>query len=183
MTLALEAVTTVVAVGGAGNTIGRFCKARICQRIHWIRNGIAHCGSRRVVLWQRSNETDPFRVNVVLTRAEHRRHTRKYAEGELPPDRCFYFRGADAKLNIRVHNLTMFNQIAEGVDDATWLYHLRQGDYSRWFRTGIHDNELADEAKKIEALQDPSTKDTREKIKQLIERYYTLPEKAPASTS
>ncbi len=32
--------------------------------------------------------------------AEQRRHTRKYAVGQLPPDRSFYFRGPEGKLNL-----------------------------------------------------------------------------------
>ena len=36
--------------------------------------------------------------------------------------------------------------MADGVDDETWLHHLRAGDYSRWFREGIKDDALADEA-------------------------------------
>ena len=51
---------------------------------------------------------------------------RKYAEGELPPDRSFYFRGPDGKLNLRAQNLALFLQIADGVDDETWLHHLGQ---------------------------------------------------------
>src|SRR5262249_43032069 len=33
------------------------------------------------------------RFRVAQRRLAHRRHARKYAEGELPPDRSFYFRG------------------------------------------------------------------------------------------
>ena len=37
-------------------------------------------------------------------------------------------------------------QIADGVDDDTWLYHLRAGDYSLWFHEGIKDDALAEQA-------------------------------------
>ena len=60
-------------------------------------------------------------------RAEHRRHSRKYAEGELPQDRSFYFRGPQGKLNLRAQNLMVFLQMAEGVDDETWLASSAQG--------------------------------------------------------
>ena len=78
-----------------------------------------------------------------------------------------------------MQNLIVFNQIAAGVDDATWLYHLKQGDYSRWFREQIHDETLATEAERIEQLPEPSASETRAQIKALIERYYTLPVSAP----
>jgi hypothetical protein len=37
----------------------------------------------------------------------------------------------------------LFVQIAEGIDDRTWMHHLKQGDYSAWFREIIKDRELA----------------------------------------
>ena len=58
--------------------------------------------------------------------AERERHVRKYAEGELAPDRSFYFRGPDGTLNLRAQNLIVFNQMADGIDDGTWLHHLRR---------------------------------------------------------
>ena len=75
---------------------------------------------------------------------------RKYAEGDLGEDKSFYFRGPEGKLNLRAQNLLLFIQLAEGVDDDTWLHHLRQGDYARWFRDAIKDDALADEAARIE---------------------------------
>ena len=42
-------------------------------------------------------------------------------------------------------NLTLFLQIADGVDDATWLYHLGRGEYSSWVREHIKDAGLAEE--------------------------------------
>ena len=65
------------------------------------------------------------------------------------------FRGPDEKLNLRAHNLELFVQMAEGVDEETWLHHLRQGDYSRWFRDAIKDPELADEAARRRARPRP----------------------------
>src|SRR6266446_10126510 len=55
--------------------------------------------------------------------AQRLRHSRKYAEGELGEDKSFYFRGQEGSLNLRAQNLVLFLQIAEGVDDGTWLYH------------------------------------------------------------
>ena len=49
------------------------------------------------------------------------RHHRKYGFGELGY-RNFYFRGPDKRLNLKAQNLAMFCQIAEGVDDAIWLF-------------------------------------------------------------
>jgi hypothetical protein len=182
---ALDSVNTLIAVGNEpDDTIARFCRAvgdsSPAKLPPSSKNATPEAGA--VVVWQRRQKTAPFRVHVRPTRAEHRRHTRKYAEGELPPERCFYFRGAQGKLKLRVQNLILFNQIAEGIDDATWLHHLKNCDYSKWFRAGIKDDELADETAKIEKAANASAKTTRRQIKELIERYYTLPASSSKSS-
>jgi hypothetical protein len=73
------------------------------------------------LLWPGGQDA-PLWFRLPRTRAAHQRHDRKYAEGELPPDRSFYFRGAGQKLNLRAYNLKAFEQLADGVDDDTWLY-------------------------------------------------------------
>jgi HAD superfamily hydrolase (TIGR01484 family) len=108
-------------------------------------------------------------------RQERRRHRRKYAEGELGADKSFYFRGADGRLNLRTHNLAMFSQIAEGIDDATWVYHLRQRDYSRWFREAIKDEALAAAASEVEEDERLPPAESRARIRQAIEERYTSP--------
>lgn len=117
-------------------------------------------------------------VRVKPTSAELRRHKRKYAEGRLGPDRSFFFKGADGKMNIRAHNLMMFSQIAEGIDEETWLFHLRQGDYSKWIREMIKDNDLAAEIMRIEKDASANGKESRSKIIEAISRRYTNPETA-----
>jgi hypothetical protein len=71
--------------------------------------------------------------------------------------------------------------LADGVDDATWLYHLRRGDYSQWFREAIKDEALAMEAEAIEAATDLSACESRARIKAAIEHRYTLPSTSSAS--
>ncbi len=106
---------------------------------------------------------------------EKQRHILKYAKGDLPSQSSFYFKGPENKLNIRVQNLMLFLQIAEGIDEETWLYHLRSGDYSRWFREGIKDNELAEKTQQIEMLRGISPSESFRLIKGIIEERYTLP--------
>ena len=92
----------------------------------------------------------PFVFRADPPKSERKRHVRKYAAGELRPDKSFYFRGAAGKLNLRAQNLQVFLQLAEGVDDETWLHHLARGDYSRWLRDAIRDEALADEVAEVE---------------------------------
>ena len=108
-------------------------------------------------MWDRLSAT-VRRVRTIRPHAQRLRHSRKYAEGELGEDKSFYFRGPEGSLNLRARNLVLFLQLAEGVDDGTWLYHLHAGDYSRWVRDAINDDELAGEIANIEAdeLLNPS---------------------------
>jgi hypothetical protein len=94
------------------------------------------------------------------SRTQRRRHRRKYAEGEIEPERSFYFRGPEGTLNLRAQNLLLFQQLAEGVDDATWLHHLRRGDYSRWFRDAIKDEALAQARRRSETATTTGGKTT-----------------------
>jgi hypothetical protein len=119
-------------------------------------------------------------VTIARPKGERRRHLRKYAEGELGEDKSFYFRGAGNKLNLRAHNLMMFLQIAEGVDDGTWMHHLHQGDYGRWFEQAIKDPELAEEARQVEANKRIDAATSRQQIAEMVTRRYTAPAKAGA---
>lgn len=127
------------------------------------------------LVWLRQAGAEPIRIKVEPPQAEGRRHRRKYAEGELGPDKSFYFRGPEGKLKLRAQNLVLFLQMAEGVDDQTWMHHLRRGDYSSWFREAIKDPDLADEATRIERLPDISAVESRTRIRAAIEERYTLP--------
>jgi hydroxymethylpyrimidine pyrophosphatase-like HAD family hydrolase len=91
------------------------------------------------------------RIRIEPPSTEQRRHTRKYAVGQLPPDRSFYFKGPQGKLNLRAQNLLQFLEVAAGVDDDTWTFHFQRGDYSRWFRDVIKDPELAAAAAAVES--------------------------------
>jgi len=52
---------------------------------------------------------------------------------------------------------------------------LRAGDYSRWIRDAINDQELAGEIAGIEADESPSAAESRKRVKAAIERRYTAP--------
>jgi hypothetical protein len=126
------------------------------------------------LLWMPPQATvEQFRV--APSRAARVRHRRKYALGELGTDKSFYFRGPAGQLNLRAQNLMLFMQIAEGIDDATWLYHLQRGDYSRWFSEAIKDDDLAAIAVALEAHADLSPAAARQRLKEAIEQRYTLP--------
>jgi hydroxymethylpyrimidine pyrophosphatase-like HAD family hydrolase len=129
----------------------------------------------KVVAWWVSETGTPFAMTPRPGRAQRIRHRRKYAEGNMR-GQSFYFKGPGARQNLRAQNLTVFCQIADGIDEETWLFHLHRGDYSRWFRDCIKDRELADEAERIERRTDLTSSQTRRMICALVESRYTLPE-------
>jgi HAD superfamily hydrolase (TIGR01484 family) len=131
--------------------------------------------SGTALLWSKTADGPPAVVRVEPSRTERRRHLRKYAEGELPEDRSFYFRGPEGKLNLRAQNLIQFMELGDGVDDDTWLFHLRQGEISRWLRQGIKDEPLANQAAAIEKNGQLDAAASRKKMRELIEATYTLP--------
>jgi HAD superfamily hydrolase (TIGR01484 family) len=126
------------------------------------------------LLWHVGTKS-PVHLKIAPSRTERRRHTRKYAEGELPPERSFFFRGPQKKLNLRARNLIQFLQLAEGIDDETWTFHLQNGDYSAWFRQAIKDSSLAETARAIERDGNLSAAESRERLRKAIEEQYTLP--------
>jgi HAD superfamily hydrolase (TIGR01484 family) len=126
-----------------------------------------------VLMWLPRQDEPPTKFKAIRGKTEMKRHRRKYAEGELPPDRSFYFRGPEGKLNLRAQNLTIFLQLAEGVDDQTWEHHLRKGDYTRWLRDCVKDEDLAAAAKQVESL-DIKPAESREIIRAAIERDYIV---------
>jgi HAD superfamily hydrolase (TIGR01484 family) len=131
--------------------------------------------SGTALLWSKSAADASTLLRLEPSRTERRRHLRKYAEGELPEDRSFYFRGPEGKLNLRAHNLILFMDLADGVDDDTWLFHLRKGEISQWLRQGIKDDQLAAQATAVERNQQLDAAASRRRMRELIEATYTLP--------
>ena len=130
----------------------------------------------QVLLWLRSSPGTAVKVRLLPTAHEHRRHLRKYAQGDVGYERSFFFTGADFRLNLQASNLRIFVRIADGVDDQTWLYHLHQGHYATWFQEVIKDQELADLANAFSS-SDASAGESRTAINNYIHTRYTLPER------
>ena len=170
----LSTIATVAAVGDApARTIRQFCASLGVPAPSLPPDGRIDAG--QALLWERGSGREPIQVRVVEPELQRRRHARKYSEGELGEDRSFYFRGPDGALSLRVQNLSLFLQIAAGVDDRTWLHHLSAGDYSAWIRGAIKDEDLADEVAAVEHDLDLSAADSRARIKEAIDRRYTGP--------
>jgi hypothetical protein len=118
----------------------------------------------------------PGVVRSIPPKSERQRHSRKYAEGTLTPEQSFYFEGPDRRLHLRAQNLLVFLQIGEGVDDGTWLHHLRAGDFARWFDEALKDRPLAEEARRIAAELGEDADAGRLAIRDAIASRYVLPD-------
>ena len=170
----LGSIDVVIAIGGSADPTLRAFGEAVGERPPATLPATA--GPGEALLWRRRPQARaPVMLRTLPPNSEHRRHVRKYATGELGEDKSFYFRGLDGQLNLRAQNLGMFIQLADGVDDPTWLHHLRSGDYSRWFREAIKDEGLAAEAAGVERQADLAPRQSRELIKAAIERRYTMP--------
>jgi HAD superfamily hydrolase (TIGR01484 family) len=167
---ALATVDTVVAVGEAPEQMIQAFHQALGREAPALSAVALEPGE--AYAWSRNAGGRSIRFQIVPSHDERRRHSRKYAEGDLGPH-SFYFRGPTGKLNLRAQNLALFNQIADGVDDLTWVHHLRRGDYSRWFREKIKDEALADEAAEVERESELSPKESRARIREAVERRYT----------
>jgi hypothetical protein len=127
------------------------------------------------ILWYVNGDRPPVRFKSRRPNRKLRRHLRKYAEGRLGEDRSFWFRGPGERVRLRAYNLASFIDLGDGVDEETWLYHLRRRDYSEWIRTSIKDSDLADEFRSVETTPDISAADSRARIREAINKRHTLP--------
>lgn len=111
-------------------------------------------------------------LEPIVSENPHLRHRHMYLEGDMDPADRFYFRGPKGELNIPAQNLKVFMQVAEGVDEGTWEYHLRRGDYSKWFRHKIQDLELASFSEALRRSNVLSPSDTRRELIDAIRKRY-----------
>lgn len=169
----LRLAHSLIAVGAnPSETLQKFCSVDQSECPSWDGNRLE---KGTALFWTRDSGKNPLLFRVAPCEVQSTRHRRTYSTADLTPDRSFYFRGPEKKLNLRAQNLVTFVQLMQGVDDETWMFHLRKGEYSQWFRDNIKNDELADIAADIEKRKDASPRDTRDAIKNAIEERFTLP--------
>ena len=170
----LEKVNTIVVVGREPKKLFQEFAGTIDVKLPDMPERDLEQGE--AAIWWLDKKELLFGMTIEPSRTDHHRHKRKYAEGQLEEERIFRFRGSADKLNLRAQNLKIFIQLAEGIDTETWLYHLKRGDYSNWFRRHIKDNELADRIAELENDESLSDKDSRERVTSAIAEKYTSAE-------
>jgi len=167
----LSSIDVVIAIGENSDETLRIFSETVGQPSPKATALKLHPGE--AVAWFRRTSEPPFLFRSNLPRVERRRHRRKYAEGQLSDDLSFYFRGPEGKLNLKAQNLNTFLQLADGIDDETWLFHLKNGDISGWFLNVIKDPELAAEAYRLEGAE-ITAEESRKQIRADIEKRYIL---------
>ena len=168
----LRGVETLIVIGNEPEkTIAMFSK-HLEQEAPNI--SVSKLSPGEAILWEINSNKNPFLFFAERPKMERKRHGRKYAEGELPTERSFYFRGKEGKLNLRAENLNTFLKLADGIDDETWEYHLHKGDYSIWFREMIKDEDLSKEVAVIEK-ENLGPDESKNAIRDAIEKRYTAP--------
>jgi hydroxymethylpyrimidine pyrophosphatase-like HAD family hydrolase len=127
--------------------------------------------AHRAIAWWRP-DGKPAWLKRPAAPEDHQRHRYGYLDGDMSPEDRFYFRGPDGKLNLAAQNLRMFIQLGEGVDDKTWQYHLRKGDYAHWFRGVLKDEDLAKLADNLGRNGKSSSAESRQQLFDLIRKKY-----------
>jgi hydroxymethylpyrimidine pyrophosphatase-like HAD family hydrolase len=177
----LDGIDLVLARGeNPERAVAEFCEAR---RIAVPSTPETVLSSGEALAYWVESGRPAVKLAATTSRAERRTQKRKFAEGRLPDDKTFVFRGPQGKLHLRAYNLVTFLELAGGVDDATWLYHLRGHEYSKWFREAIKDDELAHAVAEAETRYTKDPAAGREAVRKAVERRYTLPAIAPAGSA
>jgi hydroxymethylpyrimidine pyrophosphatase-like HAD family hydrolase/energy-coupling factor transporter ATP-binding protein EcfA2 len=166
----LKRINIALIIGDQPNDSMAIFSSLIDEQIDIPENVVLQKGE--LLVWQKHSNKTVLVRSLMPSQLLHR-HKRKYAAGDMGPD-SFYFRGPQGKLNLKANNLLIFIQMATGVDDETWLYHLQRKDYSTWFREHVNDDELANRTEKIEEAE-KNAENSRHAIFQLIQERYTLP--------
>ena len=165
-----EALGTVRAVIAVGEKPGETLRRAVGDRADVT--APSDLPQLSVALWKASAPDQVTVLDVHEPRDKKKRHRRKYATGDLAPEKSFYFRGSHGKLNLRAQNLETFTQLAQGIDDETWQYHLANGDIARWFKEMIDDEDLARIADRAQSM---TPAESRKRLIDEIEKRYTAP--------
>ncbi len=111
---------------------------------------------------------------LVGPRGLERRRRQRQARSDLGPGRSFVFRSQGGTADLAAPDLVRFVRLAESVDDSTWLHHLRSGDFSRWFREVVGDDDLASIVSRVEGPLAISASESRRRVVAAIGRRYAL---------
>ncbi len=173
----IDTINTLLIVGDQPDkTLEEFC--RVAGHKVPKHSGQGRLAPGHVLMWTAGSK-QTLVVESQKCKTERVRHSKKYVEGNLGP-LSFVFRGPENKLKLKARNLMTFVLLADGIDDETWEFHLRAGEYSQWFRTNVKDPDLGDAAEMVERNTALDPHASRALIRHEIEKRYTLPADEPS---
>jgi hypothetical protein len=116
-----------------------------------------------------------IRFTVGERTVPHVRHLRKYLRAPLPKPKMFYFCDPHGHcLDTAAANMWEFRKALSEVPVETIRYHLQRGDFERWLKDVLHDDELARRIRKVRSrtLQKDSLRQALLEV--VIDRYDEL---------
>jgi hypothetical protein len=170
--IATEALRTVDVILAAGPAPSKVLTALADSFAVQVPTNLPTAAGGEVLYWALKSGMAPIPIKIEPPVQLHQRHLGKYAVGDVGAQQSFYFRGPHKRFNRAANNLHAFLDIAFSVDDETWQFHLRAGDYSAWFRHVIGDEDLAREAAKIEENGEMDAQASRLMIRKAVCRRY-----------
>jgi hypothetical protein len=165
----LNKINFLISMGDdAANALHAFSRFK---NIHLPEKAVTPLQKGQAWVWDVEEGNKPVLIKTGMPVHVQQRHKKKYATGDMDYN-SFYFRGPEGRLNLKAYNLMIFTQMASGVDDESWMYHLQRKDYSNWLRNSVHDAELADLVDAVEN-DDRHYAESRQAIIGFINERYT----------
>ena len=127
--------------------------------------------NHRAIAWK-VQDPETIWFSRLQSESDAQRHRHSLFEGEMDEEHQFIFRGAKNQFSLRAANLKRFIELASGLDDETWTFHLERNDYSNWIDHVIKDYGLAKEIREIETKSELAPADSREAVKHTIEERF-----------
>lgn len=106
--------------------------------------------------------------------AAHVHHGRKYVEHDFGDDRAFRFTGPNGRAALVAHNVREFAAALASVPVEALRSHLVAGDFSRWSRDVLGDEDLAAGLAKLERTTAAGAEPSREELIQHVRDRYVL---------
>jgi hypothetical protein len=171
-TAILKHISTVIIVGD--HVLDTLKKYADPQSLSLDEVEVPELDKGEALVWDHQQSDQPTLITYSTPKHPTQRHIKKYATGKMEYNN-FYFKGPGGKLNLKAYNVIIFMELAEGVDDETWMFHLKRHDYSSWFKDALHNEELADLARVVED-ESKDAKSSKAQILKLVSERYTAPE-------
>jgi len=127
---------------------GGSAKSELLQILPTFPQGQAYLFNTNVEHFALAESTVTFRAGPRAV--PHVRHLYKYLQAPLPTAKRFYFCDTAGRfIGITAASLAEFNDVLNDLPLLSLDYHLHRGDFERWVRNVLRDEDLAHRLRKI----------------------------------